>query len=108
MSSSKEIQLFKELHKKAMRDEHCIGMLVHGMQEFLEHVHVVDSFSLARSLADLGEEFRTNLALIDPRIDDMPSCSVCNNRWGGFSVTGPKGMLPQKLIDTLNKMCGEG
>ena len=108
MSSSKEIQLFKELYKEAIRREHCIGMSVHGMGEFLKNSHVVDNFSLARSLADVGEEFRAELALLDSRIDDMPPCSICNNRWGGFSSIGLKGNLSQQLMDTLNKLCEEG
>ena len=108
MSSSKEIQLFRELYTEAMRNDHCIGLSVHGMADFFGDSHVVDNFGLARSLANLGEEFRDSLALIEPRIDDTPPCSICNNRWGGFSAIGPKGNLSQKLMDTLNKLCEEG
>ena len=108
MSSSKEIKLFRELYEEAMRSEHCIGSSVHGMADFFGDSHVVDNFMLARSLARLGDEFRADLAEIDPRIDDMPPCSVCNNRWGGFAKTDSKGSLIQQLMSTINKLCEEG
>ena len=99
-----EIPFFEELYEKSALRDHCALQLTLGLGSVFPKSAVVDRYDTARSLNDIGEEFRSSMAAIDPRIDDVPACQICGAPWGGFSglLSAPSAALAHKLAEVMS------
>ena len=99
-----EIPFFDELYEKAACRDHCALRLAIDLQSSFPRSHVVDRYDTAQSLNDIGEEFRSSLAAIDSRINDVPACRICGEAWGGFggALSQPPAELVQHLTEIMN------
>ena len=68
-----EIPFFDELYEKAACRDHCALQLAIGLQSVFPNSHGVDRYDTAQGLNGIGEEFRSSMAAIDSRINDVPA-----------------------------------
>jgi hypothetical protein len=99
-----EISFFAELYEKAALRDHCAIQLALGLQSAFPNSHVVDRYDTAQGLNGIGEEFRSSMADIDSRINDVPACRICGEAWGGFggALSQPPAELVQHLTEIMN------
>lgn len=99
-----EISFFEELYEKAALRDHCALQLALSLQSAFPKSHVVDRYDMAQGLNDIGEEFRSSMADIDSRINDVPACRICGEAWGGFGggLSQPPAELVQHITEIMN------